>query len=169
VTLLDSAAKADLIRNVARQHPDRRTFVETGTAVADLPHALQGDFDRIVTIEMLTENYLSAANRMLPFPHVQVIHGDSGLILGDVLAKLGPCIIFLDGHEIADAGQSALRQEMVHVAHAPSKAVVLIDDARLLTEERGWMSRQELGQWAKSYGYHSPVIVDDVMHLDPLP
>lgn len=167
MTLLQSEGKAALIRSVADEWPDHRVFVETGSACADLPLALQDRFDRIVTIERDDEYYASAANRMLPYPHVQVIHADSAEVLGDVLAEVGPAVIWLDAHEISDEPQSALKAELVHIAHASDKHVVLIDDSRFMADARGWVSPEGLIEWARHYGYEFEGISSDVARLYP--
>jgi predicted O-methyltransferase YrrM len=166
VTLLDSPAKAQMIRKVARQH-GLRTLVETGTACGDIAWEIGRRFDRIVTIEQDRDMFLSAQRRLQRWPHVQVIHGDSGLLLGDVLAGLPASLVFCDAHEVADAGDSALRQEMDHIARAEHRPVVLIDDARLCSDARGWMSEASIAEWCVVNRYESPMLTDDVLILIP--
>lgn len=168
--LLDSDGKAELIRYVADRFPECGHFVETGTAIGDIPARLHDEFESVVTIEFAEDYYLSAMNRLMGFPRVRVLRGDSGKLLGPVLAALdAPCVIWLDAHEIADDGFAAMANEMVAIAHSPHMHVVLVDDARLCSGRKGWMTVDALERWAQTYGYTWGGVTDDVVHIYPRP
>lgn len=167
MTLLESDGKAALIS----EYGDRwevDVMIETGTAIGDLSLLCASDFEQIVTIEMADDYYRSAVNRLLPYPHVRVIHGDSADWLGPVLAMVNtPAVVWLDAHEIADDGRAALRAEMVALAHDANMHVILIDDARLCSGRKGWMTVGEIEEWAAAYGYTYEGVTDDVARLVP--
>lgn len=166
--LLDSDGKAEAILRVADDYPQVALFVETGSAIGDLPLRLHERFDQIVTIEFAEDYYLSAMNRLMPYPNVRVLKGDSGKMLGPTLAALdAPCIIWLDAHEIADDGYAAMAEEMVAIAYSPHDHVVLVDDARLCSGRKGWMTLAGLEGWAEEYGYDWGGVTDDVAYIFP--
>ncbi len=168
MTLLDADGKADLIRDVAGRWPEMVTFVETGTAIGDLAARLHPEFDQVLTIEFAEDYYQSALNRLMGIPKVRVLKGDSGKLLGPVLAAVDqPCVIWLDAHEIADDGHAAMVEEMVAIAHSPHMHVVLVDDARLCSGRKGWMTLDQIQDWAHAYGYFYDGVTDDVVRLYP--
>lgn len=167
MTLLESDGKAALISKYGNRW-NMDVMIETGTAIGDLSMLCAPDFERIVTIEMADDYYRSAVNRLLPHPHVRVIHGDSADWLGPVLAMVNtPAVVWLDAHEIADDGRAALRAEMVALAHDANRHIILIDDARLCSGRKGWMTLAEIEEWAAAYGYAHEGVHDDVVRLVP--
>lgn len=168
--LLDSDGKAATIAATAARYPQVRAFVETGTAIGDLPLRCAGRFDRIVTIEADDDYYTSAVHRLADFEHVHVVHGDSGQMLGQVLDDIAqPCVIWLDAHEIADDGHAAMVAELEHITAAVEQGVrhvVLVDDARLCRGRKGWSTLPELEQWAAGHAY-SYQVADDIVRLLP--
>lgn len=166
-TLLSSDGKADLIRDVASEWPTHFTFVETGTACGDLPLRLAPDFEHIVTIEMDPDYFASASIRLRPYRHIMPMLGDSAELLGPVLAANGPAIVFLDAHEVADAGDSALAAELAAIAHAPIPPVVLVDDARLCADARGWVSVDTMIGWADTHNYRWLGVASDIARMVP--
>jgi hypothetical protein len=80
-----------------------RTFVETGTYHGETTRAVAPHFVRVHTIEGVAERW-QAVRRDMP-RNVQCILGNSGEVLGEVLAGISePALIFLDAHWI-HAGQ----------------------------------------------------------------
>lgn len=167
MNLLEPDGKADLIIEYGNKW-GLDVFIETGSAIGDLPLRCAPEFGTIVTIEAAEDYYQSATNRLLGTPHVRVIHGDSGHWLGPVLAGVGlPAVVWLDAHEIADHGRAAMRAEMEALAHDANMHVILIDDARLCSGRKGWMTVGEIEEWAAAYGYNYEGVTDDVARLVP--
>lgn len=168
MTVMDAPGKVAMIREVAAAHPDHRAFVETGTAVGELPFGVRDIFDRIVTVEMDPGNYRGAAHRLLPYPHIRVMHGDAGDYIGPILDALDePCILWLDAHEIADDGHSSMVAEFKALAHGSARHVILVDDARLCSGRKGWMTLDQISAWAEAHGYTDLGVTDDVVQLVP--
>lgn len=162
-----SEQKAALIRAVADDWPAHRTFVETGTACGDLCVALADRFDRVVSIERDVEYFRSAHRRCSHLPNVTIQMGDSADVLGYVVPAVDKAIYWLDAHEIVEDGTSALAGELGHLSTARRRPVILVDDVRLLRDEKGWVSRATLDVWARTYGYRPPVYADDVARVFP--
>lgn len=168
MTLLDSDGKAAVIRDTADSFPGIQSFVETGSATGELPWLIHHKFDRVVTIEQDADLYESAMNRLLPYPKVRVIHGDSGALLGPVLAALDElCVIWLDAHSLVRGGPSALTDEMHAIACDARKHVILIDDARLCNGRKGWMKLSEIEGWCRGRGYEHRGVEDDIVRIVP--
>lgn len=128
-----------------------RTFIETGTYLGETVEALKDQFDRIVSIELGAELFERARERFADLDHVEIVHGDSGEVLPDVLASVRePSLLWLDGHY--SAGITAQGSEKTPIfrevdavlAHPVKGHVMLIDDARCFTGEDGWPSIEEL-------------------------
>lgn len=138
------------------QHAKRfgtRIMVETGTFYGDMCHAMRNHFDQIYTIELSDKLYADAICRFRNTPNITPLHGDSGVVIKDVLDKLDqPALFWLDGHY--SAGPTArgrldtpVSEELDHIlAHRVHNHVMLIDDARCFTGEGGYPVLAELQQ-----------------------
>jgi hypothetical protein len=121
------------------------TLIETGTYLGDMIWALRRRFCDIESVELQPELYERAQSRFAACPNIHLHLGDSAAVLPEILTRLrAPAIVWLDGHYSGGvtAGESReppLLAEVTHVlASASFKPVILIDDARNLTGERGW-------------------------------
>lgn len=135
VTPSISLRKQRLVRKYARRHR-LRVFVETGTFQADMVYGLRASFARLVTIELDKGLHAKAAERMRPWPHVEVLQGDSGEMLRQVLKSLDePAVFFLDAHYSGGITASGTRltpilDEVAAVlGHGVQGHVILVDDA----------------------------------------
>ncbi len=127
------------------------TLVETGTYLGEMVHASRGEFRRIFSVELDRRLYGRAKEKFARFPHISIIHGDSGEVLPDILATITePCLFWLDGHYsggITAKGRSEtpIMQELHHILnHSVEDHVVLIDDASLFAGWNGYPSLEEL-------------------------
>jgi hypothetical protein len=128
--------KQGILRSFAREH-NLRTLVETGTYLGGMVHALRDDFDRVVSIEVDDALCARARHRFARDPKVTIAHGDSMVVLPEVLASIqSPTLFWLDGHFSGGAtSKGALdtpveREVELVLAHPVKGHVVLIDDAR---------------------------------------
>lgn len=131
-----------------------RVMVETGTFRGDMCHAMRDHFEQIYTIELDDTLYAEACRRFKATPSITPMHGDSGVVIKQVLDKLDqPALFWLDGHY--SAGPTArgdldtpISQEIEHIlAHHVQDHVLLIDDARCFTGENGYPVLEELKQY----------------------
>ncbi|PTY02947.1 hypothetical protein DB346_08015 [Verrucomicrobia bacterium LW23] len=114
------------------------TFVETGTFFGDMIHAVAPHFGKIISIELDQRLWQRARTRFADRPHITLLQGDSGTVLGEVQPTLdAPCLFWLDGHYSGSAtarGESdtPIVAELNHIfASSQLPHVILIDDARL--------------------------------------
>jgi protein-L-isoaspartate O-methyltransferase len=74
------------------------TLVETGTYLGDMIEAQRDYFEQIYSIELSPELAERAKERFRQYPHIEIIQGDSGQRLAEVVSRLnGPALFWLDG------------------------------------------------------------------------
>jgi hypothetical protein len=122
-----------------------RTFIETGTFTGEMVAAMRPHFDRVISIEMAPAIYEATKRRFAGDSRVQLLLGDSGVLLPQVLAALDHAAFFwLDGHYMggttarADLDSPVQRELAALLRHPARGHLVLIDDARLFTGTEGY-------------------------------
>jgi hypothetical protein len=116
---------------------DLRVLVETGTFMGDMIMAQRYRFDRIYSIELSRALYEQASFRFRRFPHITIVHGDSGSVLPSMTSTLPAGTLFwLDGHwSGGDTSRgeklTPILKELEAILRRPAGSdVILIDDAR---------------------------------------
>jgi hypothetical protein len=150
-----------------------RTLVETGTCYGDMVAAVEGDFEKVLSVELGEELYLMAAQRFAEAKHVTILHGDSGKVMADILAQVNkPCLFWLDSHYSGGVTARAvldtpIRDELQCIMSHPlaTQHVILIDDARDFTGEGDYPNVQELRSLALASGYRSFRVQDDIIRI----
>ena len=166
--------KQNNLRTIARQY-GLKTLVETGTYYGDMIEALECEFDAIYSIELSEELYRQAIARFAGRRHVELIHGDSGQVLKDLLERIQtPSLFWLDGHYSAGVTargekDSPIMEELSHIFGSPEIGhVIVVDDARCFGVEPGYPTIGEIGEFAKARRPHSHVVVvDDAIRIMP--
>jgi hypothetical protein len=114
-------------------------FIETGTYLGEMIHAVLDKFSVIHSIELVDKYYKRAKNIFSRFPHVKIMQGDSGKRLPEILAVVDvPCLFWLDGHysggnERAEKETPILEEVCAILQHPVKDHIILIDDARMFT------------------------------------
>ena len=128
-------------------------FVETGTYQGETTMAMAPHFSKVVSIEL---DQALASTAQLVFSNsrnVQILQGDSGLLLPKVLADINErCLFWLDGHNCGaktgmskDFGPTPIVSEMQAIfAHPVKDHVIIIDDQRYFTGEWGYPTVENL-------------------------
>lgn len=131
-----------------------KTLVETGTYYGDMINALKGDFEKIYTIELDEFLFKTAKKRFVAFNHIEVIHGDSGEKIKEIIQKINqPTLFWLDGH--ASGGETAKGEKDTPIYEEldvifKSKDldhVIVIDDARCFGNDSGYPTLDELKEF----------------------
>lgn len=142
--------KEELIRDFAKTFKTN-ILIETGTYLGDMVHAMRKSFARILSFELDEALAQQARQRFAAEPHIQIVQGDSGRMLGDYLTQIHePCLFWLDGHysggiTAKGALETPIKNELQHIlSHAVEGHVILIDDARCFTGENDYPTLQEL-------------------------
>lgn len=117
-------------------------LVETGTYKGEMVEAMKGGFRQVYSIELADHYHQAAVARFRNDPNVEILHGDSGRVIRDLLPRLDrPTLFWLDGHY--SAGNTArgdkdtpVMEELTHIFSVPDlRCVILIDDARCFAGE----------------------------------
>jgi len=128
--------KQEVIKSYARKYGLKK-LVETGTYQGEMIQTMKGSFDEIYSIELSETLHQRAKERFKHNRNVELIQGDSGAKLKEVVAELdGPALFWLDAHY--SAGETArgetdtpIYAELGHIfAAGEAGHVIIIDDAR---------------------------------------
>jgi hypothetical protein len=164
--------KQKLIKDYQRRFR-LRVLVETGTFAGEMIAAVLGCFDRIYSIELDDRWYAAAVKRFAGRSEVSLLHGDSSVRLGEVLAGLKePALFWLDAHysgPLTARGplDSPVVQELEAIAAHPVRGhVILIDDMRDFTGTGGYPEASELLKHLRAQHPGATVeIRDDVLRF----
>lgn len=168
------AVKQENLRSCARKY-GVRVLVETGTYRGDTVQALRNDFARIYSIELSPALFAQAQARFRSAKNVELIQGDSGEKLADLMRRLDqPALFWLDGHYSAGITAKGdkitpIFEELEHIFAAPARNhVVVIDDARLFGTDPGYPSMEELCRFIRSKNPAVDIAVqDDSIRITP--
>jgi hypothetical protein len=143
------------------------TLVETGTFMGEMVQACKDHFKNIYSIELGNSLFERARRKFKRYPHIRLLHGDSGEVLPALLAAVSPpCLFWLDDHlpeyyarryypgEDAFQGKapSPVLEELACIFSRPHPGhVLLIDDARLFGSP-GWPSLADLRDFLSRQG-----------------
>lgn len=111
-------------------------FVETGTYEGfGVLLALQAKFKHIISIEIDQNLYQSCKQKFSSYPHVDIYHGDSAIVLGKIIENISePITFWLDGHNsssIVLSKNTPILEELEQINNHPIKNhIILIDDIR---------------------------------------
>lgn len=112
-------------------------LVETGTYMGETTFACEPLFEKVYTIEVDKQLY-ETVSRGYRGSKVTFLHGDSALVLVDLLPTIDkPAIFFLDGHWSSGntrkgAKDCPLMEEVSHIATLfRHDGIIIIDDYRL--------------------------------------
>lgn len=152
-----------------------RILVETGTYFGDMVDAMKADFDRIYSIEISKDLYEKVVKRFEGVKNVELIHGDSGAELGNVIKRINqPALFWLDGHYSAGVTakgkkNTPIYEELEHILGTQDrKHVIIIDDARLFGTDPVYPSLEELNDFVKAKRNNVDILVqDDSIRITP--
>ncbi len=142
------------LRRVAREH-NLRVLIETGTYYGDMIEAMKNDFDEIYSIEVFEMLHRRAQRRFRKHKSINLILGDSGERLADVIrmADGKPILFWLDGHcsgtgtGCGTAETPIVKELESVVALANCASVIMIDDANCFTGKGAYPELESLKQW----------------------
>ena len=126
------------------------TLIETGTFKGQMVSAQIVFFDKIISIELSPELHQKAKNKFSDNPNVDILQGDSGIVLHEIMSNLDKqCLFWLDGHY--SGGNTAkgtkecpIYEELEAILSSDLEHIILIDDARLFIGENDYPTINEL-------------------------
>jgi len=150
-------------------------FVETGTHHGDTLAIVANDPRNQCTSIELSPLYAQRARLCFgKYPNVNILEGDSGLLMPQVVKALDkPCLFWLDGHY--SAGDTAkgqkntpISQELAAVFASPIQGhVVLVDDIRLFNGTHDYPFLDALLQSVRETGCYNIEISLDIARFTP--
>lgn len=158
---------------VLKHADDYSTLVETGTFNGDLIAACHGSFKKIVSIELSDELHEKAKQRFSDQDNVELLHGDSGVLLKVVVQRLAePALFWLDAHysHAGDAMGETITPaatELLTILSSPLPHRILIDDARSFQTLSEYPSVDELRSITHEYKPRALLTVqDDIISIE---
>lgn len=155
IGLTPHAVKQDTIRYYQKTF-SVNVLIETGTFRGEMVYAQRKYFKKIISIELSKELCELAQKRLGRYEHVQVLNGDSGKLLRQLVDTIDePAIFWLDGHysgfETA-RGESAtpVFQELDAILTSGIRHIMLIDDARLFVGKDDYPTIEELKEFVST-------------------
>ena len=151
-------------------------FVETGTYYGEMVYAMKDVFNHIYSIELGDALYENAKKRFEGYNHIEIIHGDSGKKLNDIMSNVdGPALFWLDGHysegvTVRGSVDTPIREELLCILNAPNlRHVIIIDDARNFGTDPAYPSMEELNELIHSKRSNVDIIVEnDSIRVTPV-
>jgi uncharacterized LabA/DUF88 family protein len=134
-----------------------KILIETGTFLGDMVEAQKKCFEKIISIELSVELYKKAVKRFKRHSNVEIVYGDSGQVLPEIMKDIDiPAIFWLDGHYsegITAKGDTdcPIYNELTAIFNDKNlKNIILIDDARCFTGKGDFPRLDELTGFIKT-------------------
>ena len=170
----DHAVKEEIVAAYAAAF-GATTLIETGTFLGDMDYAVKDIFRAIYSIELSAGIAQRARRRLHAYPHIQILQGDSGVVLPRILGEIdSQCIFWLDGHYSAgitakgDLETPVIQELLTIFAHPVKDHVILIDDARCFDGTHDYPTLDSLRAMVAE---HRPdyvfMVRNDVIRLHP--
>tara|TARA_R110002072_G_scaffold181058_7_gene337084 strand:+ start:989 stop:1633 length:645 start_codon:yes stop_codon:yes gene_type:complete len=141
-------------------------LVETGTFMGDMILSQLPNFSRIISIELSEEFWKNAKILFQNEPKVELLQGDSGEIMNQVVNQLNePAIFWLDGHysggDTAKGDKiSPIYEELKAIFSSSVNHCLLIDDARLFNGTDDYPKIEELKEFILTNRPNAKIDVD---------
>ena len=152
-----------------------KILVETGTYLGDMVEAQRNRFERIYSVELSKKLFQKAAKRFKPYSHINILNGDSGIVLNKILPEMDtPALFWLDGHYsegITARGikECPVAEELEAILKSDLPHIILIDDARLFNGTHDYPTPDEIKLLCKkSSRNYTLAIKDDIIRLTPV-
>lgn len=144
-------------------------LIETGTYLGDMVQAQLNYFKKIISIELSEELHRNAVKRFEKHPQVEILQGDSGAVLKELVSKINePVLFWLDGHYSAGVTakgdkETPVLEELRTILGSPYEHGILIDDARLFVGKDDYPTIDELSAFVNELSPDRMITVADDM------
>lgn len=142
--------KRRIIKEYAKKFSPQ-VFVETGTYLGDTIWSMKNLFSEIHSIELGEGLAQEAQKRFSRYRHIHIHQGDSASILPNLLENIPkPTLFWLDAHYSegitvgSDEHLPLMAEIKTILEHWQSGSVILIDDARLMGQQKGYPGFEEI-------------------------
>ena len=143
------ALKQDMIKYFQSAY-GVKILIETGTFRGEMVYAQRKNFEKIISIELSPDLFQIAKKRFKNYKYIEIICGDSGILLEGIISKLNtPAIFWLDGHysgfETAKGSlETPVKLEIETILNSEINHIILIDDARMFNGENDYPAIQDI-------------------------
>jgi len=152
-----------------------KILVESGTYYGDMVEAMKRVFNQIYSIELSKDLYNKAKQRFKRYKYIEIICGDSGKELKNIIAKIDqPALFWLDGHYsggVTAKGEkeTPIYEELRHIFSKKNmKHIIIIDDARCFGKEPDYPTIENLNKFFYSMQNNVEVAIeDDMIRITP--
>jgi hypothetical protein len=144
--------KIAIISEHAREYPECKVFIETGTYFGSTTLALKDIFYTLYTIELDKWLFNKARVRLEIYDNIMCFCGDSSVLLPQILAQVKrPVLYWLDAHYsqgLTKRGSedTPIIKELKAIRLHPfvTDSVILIDDARLFGSDPNYPTIEQI-------------------------
>jgi hypothetical protein len=172
-TLTPHKIKQSHISQTAQKY-NLKILVETGTYRGDMVYAQLKNFETIYSIELDKSLWAKAVIRFNNYKNVQILNGDSGKVLSEVVPKLDfKSLFWLDGHYsggITAKGElnCPIFEELSNILNSSLNHFIIIDDARLFIGLDDYPTIEELKKYVINLKQNASLFVlDDLIFIQP--
>lgn len=167
-------SKQEALRIYQQKH-GIKILVETGTYLGDTLYSLVHDFEKLYSIELSEHYHNKAKQKFKKFNNVQLLLGDSGKVLNQIVPQLNqPALFWLDGHY--SGGLTAkgdlecpVYNELNAIFASPFQHHIFIDDARLFVGKNDYPTLDDLTAFVKNKKQDRKIYVEnDCIRIVPL-
>jgi hypothetical protein len=157
-------------------------LVETGTFMGDTVEYFKNKMKKIISIELAEDLARKAQKRFANDHNVEIIRGDSGKVLKDIVKEINePVLFWLDGHysseffvgdEYIVTAKSNLNtpvvEELKTILASRKDHIILIDDARLFNGTEDYPTISALKKIVrKTRSSYNVEVNNDMIHITP--
>lgn len=128
-----------------------KVFIETGTQYGDMVYAISPFVEKVYSIELSRDLYYHAKRRFADNPKIELIHGDSGIELENLLRRMKePALFWLDAHYSGGVTDgcgniSPILKELAAIFRFSNReSAVVIDDFDCFGQLDGFPTKYEL-------------------------
>ena len=165
-----------------REEYNLNILVETGTFFGDTVEHFKDKFDFVYSVELSAELALRARKRFKFDANVEIIEGDSGIVLEDLILQIKqPILFWLDGHYSSELfvgteyiktakgkSDTPILTELNVILKSPIQHLILVDDARLFTGRNDYPTISELKKLIKNKNNKYQLSVkNDIIYILP--
>jgi hypothetical protein len=166
--------KRMVIKSYLRTY-DLNWFIETGTHLGDTLADVAFDKSlQTVSIELADSYYHTAQKRFANYTNVELLHGDSGTLMPQVVARLQePALFWLDGHYsggITARGdlETPVSHELQAILASPVRGhVILIDDIRCFDGTHDYPYLDDFLAAIRTDGRYHVEVSADILRMTP--
>jgi hypothetical protein len=178
-TIPDINEKRQIIDMLRKEH-NLKVMLETGTFMGDTVEYFREKFNRIISIELSEELATKAKARFAGDMKINILQGDSSLILAKLLKDIQePVLFWLDGHYSSEffigdefiktakgENNTPILKELDIIFQSGLPFLILIDDARLFSGSDDYPTIDQVKKQVKRYRSDARVFVEkDIIHI----